>query len=590
MGQTRLGALIFLLLLAMGGFGVARIGAASAASGSSASSAPSTSPTAAPSSSASSAATAQDIQQILDQRVKDQPGVGIIAGVIDDGKTTIYMAGSSGTSRPLDSHTLFQIGSVTKTFTATILASMVLDGSVKLDDPVSKYLPATVRVPSRDGQHITLLNLATQHSGLPRLPTNLDAAGDNPYADYTIKDLYQFLGSYKLTRDPGQEFEYSNLGIGLLGDALANHARMPYAQLLGTRVLAPLGMRETAISMTPQLQGLLAAGHDADDNQVPLWTFRAIAPAGAIVSSASDMVKYLRANMLQGPLAKQCLFAQQPRATIPGDRIGLVWLTDDVTKSVWHNGATNGYQSEVAISPDHRMGAFVLTNGGLSPDDIAFHAIDPALPVANAPAVVQLDGATLDGYVGTYNGPEGLTFVIRRADAKLTAQLSKQPAFRIYASAKDRFFYKIVDAQIDFKRDTNKAVSALVLHQNGQNLIFTHPGMTSPAADTAVPSYPPVVTLDTSTLDGYVGTYASASGLEFSVTQREDGLFVELRGQAAAQVYPSAKDHFYYKIVDAQIDFERDGSGRVKDLVLHQNGRNITAVKVAQPSPAPRSQ
>jgi CubicO group peptidase (beta-lactamase class C family) len=168
----------------------------------------------------------------------------------------------------LDAHTLFEIGSVTKTFTATILSTMVLDGTVKLNDPVSKYLPAYVHVPARNGKQITLLNLATQHSGLPRLPTNMDPQGSDPYAHYSTRDLYVFLNMYKLARDPGQSFEYSNLGVALLGDALANREHMSYAQLLQARVLGPLGMTETATVLSPSEQMRFAAGHDADNDPI----------------------------------------------------------------------------------------------------------------------------------------------------------------------------------------------------------------------------------------------------------------------------------------------------------------------------------
>jgi len=426
-------------------------------------------------------------QQLLDQRVKDMPGVGIILGVIDDGKTTVYKAGTSGTSRPLDEHTLFEIGSVTKTFTATILAEMVLDRSVNLDDPVARYLPADAHVPSLDGKQITLLNLATQHSGLPRLPTNLRPAdpGD-PYADYTMADLYRFLDSYTLTREPGEQFEYSNVGIGLLGDALANREHASYAQLLRTRVLSRLVMNETTTSLTPNLRDRLAAAHDADGDPVKPWTFQAIAPAGAVISSMSDMLKYLRANMWQGPLAKVCLFAQEPRETLPGARVGLVWFTEDVTDIVWHNGSTIGYQAAIVISQDHQKGAVVLTNGGISPDDIAIHAIDPAIPVAQVPASIQLDATTLESYVGTYVGPDDLTFTVTHTDDRLMAQLSGQDAYRIYPSSKDHFFYRVVDAQIDFTRGVGGVVNALVLHQGGKDLTFVNQEIAAPPSAPSV--------------------------------------------------------------------------------------------------------
>ncbi len=521
-----------------------------------------------------------DFQAALNLRVADQPGLGIIVGIVDHDKVTVYEAGSSGTSRPLDENTIFEIGSVTKAFTATILASMALDHSVSLDDPVAKYLPKDVHIPSRGGKQITLLNLATQHSGLPRMPSNIKPVDpQDPYADYTIDDLYEFVNSYKLTRDPGQMFEYSNLGVGLLGDALANQARVPYDQLVSDRVFSPLQMKESGVTLSATLQTQLAVGHDADGNQAEPWNFQAMAPAAGIRSSLADMLKFVRCNMGQGPLAKVCLFAQQPRESFEGNHIGLIWWSDDATHIINHGGDTTGFHAWVAILPDHTKGVVVLTNGGsLSPKDVAMHAIDPALPLASAPKVVNLDTAALDEYVGIYVAKqENLTFTLSRAGDTLKAQLMGQPFANIYPSAKDHFFYRIVNAQIDFTRERDGKVNALVLHQNGGTIVAVRPGMHAPPV--AQPSFPPTVALDARTLGSYVGTYTAGQGLQFAVTLQGSQLMVQLTGQPSFPVYPSAKDEFYYKIVNAQIDFERDAGGAIQDLVLHQNGQDIKALK-----------
>jgi serine-type D-Ala-D-Ala carboxypeptidase/endopeptidase len=524
-----------------------------------------------------------EIQALLDKRVANAPGTGIVVGVIDGGTTTIYKAGTTGNAEPLDEHTQFEIGSVTKTFTATLLASMVLDHSVALADPVQKYVPATVRVPSRNGKRITLLQLATQHSGLPVLPSNMHPKdAQDPYADYTLAQLYAFLSGYTLTRDPGASFEYSNLGVGLLGDVLAARMRMPYAKLLRARVLAPLGMNETALVEPGVAQpARLALAHNPDGDVVKAWSFAAVAPAGALRSSVADMLRYVRCNLGQGPLAQTCLFAQQPRDTFPGNRIGLVWWTGAVVPVIHHGGDTYGFHASVAVSPDHRRGVVVLANGGSSVDDLAIHLIDASVPLAQVTgrAEITLDAQQLDEYAGTYAG-EGMQYTVKRDGDKLMAQLASQPFVRVYPTSKDHFFYKIVDAQIDFTRDTSGKVNAIVLHQNGQRVVFVKPGMAAPTvAPTAAPSFPPVVPLDAATLDAYAGTYLAGAGLAFTVTRSGEQLMVQLTGQPAFPVYASAKDRFYYKVVDAQIDFERDASGKVKDLVLHQNGANLTAVK-----------
>jgi len=225
---------------------------------------------------------ADSIRGILQQRIERGGAVGIVAGRITDGRTEVVAAGTSAAgAQPVDASTVFEIGSISKVFTTMLLADMVVRGEVSLEDPVSKYLPDSVRVPSRNGREITLLHLATASSGLPRLPTNM-APDDitNPYADYGVDELYAFLGSYTLPRDPGASYEYSNLGMGLLGHLLSLEAGKPYEALVIERILEPLAMTETRITPTPAMRERIAQGHSADLEPVANWTFDVIAPAG----------------------------------------------------------------------------------------------------------------------------------------------------------------------------------------------------------------------------------------------------------------------------------------------------------------------
>jgi serine-type D-Ala-D-Ala carboxypeptidase/endopeptidase len=515
------------------------------------------------------------IQQMLDRRVAAAPGSAIVVGVIDGATTTVSQAGASGTSRPLDEHTLFEIGSVTKTFTATILASMVMDRSVALDDPVAKYVPPSARVPSRGNKQITLLNLATQHSGLPRLPPNFEGSAADPYAAYTQRDLYAGLAATKLGRDPGTAYEYSNFGVAVLGNALAQRAHTSYGALLQARVLRPLAMSETTSAPATADTARTAVPHGADGKALKPWSFDAIAPAGGIRSNVADMLKFVRCNMGAGALAQACRFAQQPRSTFPAGRIGLIWMTDEATRIVWHNGATAGSHAVIAIAPDRRRAVVVLATGAMPVDSIAFHILGPA---ALDEPDVQLDAATLDQYVGVYDfatAGRTLSMTIARRAGGLGPQLTGQSALDIHASARDRFSANVVNARLDFGRDPSGAVTTLTLRQNGGAIVFTRHGL-SPVSE---PSYPPVVALDAKALDEYAGRYRAAPAAEFVVKHEGDSLQVQLTGQDFYPVFASAKDRFYYKAVDAQLEFVRDAQGRVTSLVLHQNGRDVPAVR-----------
>jgi serine-type D-Ala-D-Ala carboxypeptidase/endopeptidase len=205
------------------------------------------------------------IQHIISQRVDSQRSTSIVVGVLDpDGQRRVVAHGDPGPGQPpLGPGSVFEIGPIPRVFTATLLADMIQRAEVNLDDPVARFLPSTLRVPTRGQRQITLVDLATQTSGLPRLPTNLRATDPaNPLADYTVQQLYAFLSEYVLPRDIGAEYEYSNLGFGLLGHALARRAATNYQQLLAERVLQPLGMTMTGITLTPAMRRQLALPHN----------------------------------------------------------------------------------------------------------------------------------------------------------------------------------------------------------------------------------------------------------------------------------------------------------------------------------------
>ncbi len=331
------------------------------------------------------------VRVILEQRVASGRSIGIVVGLrAPDGTTRFFVAGEAGPGRPpLDRNSVFEIGSVTKVFTGTLLAQMSLTGDVALDDPVQKYLPAGVTMPSRNGIAITLAHLATQSSGLPRLPTNFQPANmADPYADYTPEKLYEFLSGYTLTRDPGAQYEYSNVGVGLLGHVLALAAGRSYGDLVKQRILDPLDMTHTSIALTPWMRDRLVAGHNALGDTVPLWDMGALAGAGALRSDAEDMLAFIAANVDPDTslLGRALALAHEPRAQAgsPAMSIGLAWhrLNLDGDTIVWHNGGTAGFRTFVGFRPSSHTGIVVLTNsGGQGSDDIGFHLLNPAFPL-----------------------------------------------------------------------------------------------------------------------------------------------------------------------------------------------------------------
>jgi serine-type D-Ala-D-Ala carboxypeptidase/endopeptidase len=313
--------------------------------------------------------------------------VGIVIGLIEaDGTRRVVSVGHTGPIH--DAHTLFEIGSVTKAFTGILLAEMVERGVVRFDTPVAALLPPGTPVPERAGRQITLLDLATQSSGLPRLPDNLrPATMANPYADYSVAQLYEFLAGYELPRDIGALYEYSNLGMGLLGLALGLRADASYEALVRARILEPLGMESTAIVLDAEARQRLAPGHNALGQVVPNWDLPTLAGAGALRSSVDDMLAFVAANLdpPDSPLGRAMRASHEARVATanPNLRVGLAWhlLTVNGHTFIWHNGGTGGYRSFIGFDPVRNVGVVVLSNGLRSMDEVGLHLLDPTVPL-----------------------------------------------------------------------------------------------------------------------------------------------------------------------------------------------------------------
>ncbi len=420
------------------------------------------------------------IRALITTRVQEGRSAGIVVGLLErDGRTRFLAAGDPGPGRPpLDRHSVFEIGSITKAFTGVLLADMVVRGEVALDDPVMKYLPASVTVPSRNGKEITLGQLSSQVSALPRLPANLRPAdATNPYAGYTVEQLYEFLSGHSLRRDPGEQYEYSNLGVGLLGHALALRAGTSYEDLVRERILEPLDMRHTSITLTPWMREHVVTGHDASGAVTSHWDLPTLAGAGALRSNAEDMIKFLAAHLDEtGPVRDAAALAVRPQAQAgsPAMAVGLGWHRRATGSDtiVWHNGGTGGFRTFAAFDPVARMAVVVLTNsGGQGADDIGFHLLDPDIALTPPPRQgIELPVATLERYVGTYELTPQFHIDVTLVGSGLYLQATNQPRFRLYAESETKFFLRDVNAQVTFEVDAGGAVTGLVLHQGGRDV------------------------------------------------------------------------------------------------------------------------
>ena len=421
-----------------------------------------------------------ELQAVLESRVNSHRSVGLVVGLIDGKDTVITSVGLSDKQNQLavDESSIFEIGSITKTFTGILLADMVIKGEVELDDPVEKFLPKGTVMPTWKGHDITLLSLATHRSSLPRLPTNLlqhtkDMA--NPYAAYSVDHLYEFLSSYKLKRDINEKSEYSNLGMGLLGHVLALKAGQSYEALVRERILVPLKMMDTSITVSTDSLPLFANGHDIEGNKTAYWDLPTLAGAGALRSNIGDMMIYLAANMgvTDSPLAQAIELSQKIRYELGSNNIGLAWLTRHGPEGTitWHNGGTGGFRSYIGFDKQKSRGVVVLANSQDNADEIGVavlaNQISSLIPEEFEPILVAQN--ELKKLTGVYELAPNFKITISHVGDSLYAQATGQSKFELFAKSKNEYFFKVVNASITFNLNAESDVDSLVLHQNGRH-------------------------------------------------------------------------------------------------------------------------
>lgn len=414
----------------------------------------------------------QSVDEKIKQRVDYLETPGIVVGIYESGKINYYAYGVANikSNELVSSKTLFEIGSITKVFTTSMAAELSLEQKLNFSDRAQSYLPSKIVLPEKNGKAITLENLATARSGLPRMPKNFAPADvANPYLDYREESLTGFLNNCELARTPGSEYEYSNLGMGLLGFILTQIEEKPYSKLLNERITKPLEMNHTFISGMRN-DKLLATGY-SDKNPVKAWTWdneSVLTGAGGIVSNAEDMMKFLLAQLAatQSPLSKAFALTHIIRADAGAMKMGYGWHIRD-EHIIWHNGGTGGFRSFAGFDKTKNKAVVILTNSTTGADDLGFHLLDGIYTLKELKKPYVVSEETLKTYIGTYELAPGFNIEVTLDKGELSIQATGQPKASIYAESESKFYLKVVNAQIEFAKDSTGMIEKLVLYQNG---------------------------------------------------------------------------------------------------------------------------
>ena len=413
------------------------------------------------------------IRRLLVERVDERRlSVGMVVGITEANRHRIVAHGHRDASGagPVNEKTLFEIGSITKLFTALLLSDMASRGEVRMDEPVSELLPAGTRVPARDGKAITLRDLASHYSGLPRVATNGDPPDrpGGPYAAYSAERLYEFLASHELARTPGDGFEYSNVGAGLLGHALVLRAgARDYESLIRARLLAPLGMDDTVIAIPSRLAENVASGHDDSLEPTSDWTFDVLAGTGALRSTVPDLLRFLDAVYDQSSSIASII---GPLMT-PRDQGGLELAKPhlDGVIALSKPGGTGGARAFVKCIPEWKRGVAVLSNASIDAVvDLGAHVLNPRRDLTSYPKEVAIDPACLARLVGRYQMDDWVFDVTSTRD-RLHVPIGDQ--HRVFPISEWHFFHKSAPVRLTFEPGGDGRAARLILHYNGTDQI-----------------------------------------------------------------------------------------------------------------------
>ncbi len=428
------------------------------------------------------------VKASIRSRVDNGYTPSIVIGMVNKDGRSFYGYGQTSydSSRSPDEHTIYEIGSVSKILTTSLLADLWLNGEVDLDDFVEDYLPDEVSMPSRNNRRITLEHLATHYSGLPANPETL-AGNDttNPFVPFGVDLLYNYLNNHTLTRRPGVSFEYSNLGLGLLGHVLGISQNQSFEALLKERLLNPLGMSETMISWDVSKNEQRAIGYSGVVER-PFFKMESLESAGAVLSNVHDMLTFAeyQIGLKESPLNDAFKEAHKKRVNTgqTGVDLGLGWfiLSNVPSPILMHDGATMGHTAFLGMDIANQTAVVLFSNGRVNNysgvQDIGIHVLFPQSPLRSIRRVPDVSVDRLQSIYGDFQSDTGSTVQIGLERNHLTVEFSEDSGtqYTLYPVSSSRFmFYEATfEASANLRFDGQGKPFELTWRQNGESVTY----------------------------------------------------------------------------------------------------------------------
>jgi CubicO group peptidase (beta-lactamase class C family) len=518
------------------------------------------------------------MDEVVQSYVRDKTFMGTVLVARDGGVILSKGYGSANLewNIPNTPVTKFRLGSLTKQFTAVSILLLAERGKLTLEDPIRKYMTDAPAAWDK----ITIFNLLTHTSGIPNF-TSLPEYKSLQLVEAPVAHTIATVRDKPLDFPPGEKMSYSNSGYLVLGYVIERVTGASYEQFVTDNIFTPLGMKDSGYDSNTAIIPRRAAGYvPAPAGPVNAGFIHMSIPhaAGALYSTTEDLLRWEQ-SLFGGKLISAASLAKMTTPFQNDYAFGLTVQTVSGRKVIQHGGGIDGFNTFLAYYPDTKVTIAVLANiNGQAPGQIAAKLGDLAhggtVQTTSERKEIPLPVATLSKYVGTYELGPGINMLIRVVGDHLTTQLTGQQQIPMFAESETKFFLKVVDAQVEFFMDASGGVTHAAMYQNGRERKVDRTSGT--VAELPQHKETP---LPASTLARYVGTYQMPGNAELSVTLDGNQLKAQLTGQPAFPIFAESETVFFYKVVEATLEFQKDASGAVTAVRLRQGPIDSVAPK-----------
>jgi CubicO group peptidase (beta-lactamase class C family) len=511
-----------------------------------------------------------------------EPGAAVL--VAKDGKVLLrkgYGMASLELGVPIQPDMVFELGSITKQFTAAAILMLQEGGKLSVQDEITKYLPD---YPTH-GQKITIDHLLTHVSGIPSY-TGLPEWRPRVREDLTPQQLIDLFKDKPLEFNPGEKWAYNNSAYVLLGAVIEKVSGKSYEDFVEQEIFVPAGMKRSYYGHQNEVVAGRVTGYDKEEAGYKVAEYLSLTQpyaAGSLMSTVDDLVLWVEALSSGKLLKKESLERMGTPAKLASGQstkyaYGLGIGEEGGTRIVEHGGGIFGFSTDLLHAPDQRLLVVILSNNPgleLSPGSLAYRVLRKALgsPWEDRKAV-KLAPATLAEYQGVYRFDQDLTRAIFHEGDKLFAQRSGGEKSELLPASRDDFFYQDSESRIHFRRDAQGKITGMdFLQRFGPDSL----GMKT---DEPLPAERQAVQVDPALYDAYAGVYELAPGFQMTLTREGDRLMAQATGQPKLEVFPESETRFFLKVVDAQLEIQRGPDGKATGITLHQGGRETPGKRV----------